>query len=40
MADGPESLEDYLQNVALLGQKVTLNLCQIRKNCFRAFEAV
>ena len=39
----PESLEDYFQKGALLGQKVALNFGtskagQIRKNCSQAFE--
>ena len=45
-AAGPESLVNYFQKGALLGQKAALNLWyvdipgQIRKNCSRAFEGL
>ena len=45
-AAGSESLVNYFQKGALLGQKVALNLWnidtrrQIRKNCSRAFEGL
>ena len=44
-AAGPESLVDYFQKGALLGQKAALNFGtaipdQILKNCSRAFEGL